>query len=128
MSRRQLQFGFDMLGNKVYAFRGGTAMGDQLVVPIGKEEITEEFERAMAMYVGCGGDGSRLIQFEENGEFVTYEVQLSRVETTRRLRPQTKRFLANPDSSPGEGTLVLSFFLFVVAIVGFFVSRIIELS
>lgn len=126
MGQRRLQFGFDLLGNKVYAFRGGTAVEDRLVTPLSKEEITDEFERAIAMYVGCGGDGTRLIQYEEAGELLTFEVQLKQVETTRRLRAK-REGLYNPlDNRQGEVSMTLVFFMFGLFIVGFFLMQVLS--
>lgn len=123
MGQRRLQFGFDLLGNKVYAFRGGTQVEDQLVTPVGKEEVTDEFERAIAMYVGCGGNGTRLIQYEEGGELLTFEVHLKQVETTRRLRAKREGRFHPLDNRQGEISYTLLLFLLGILIVGFFLMQ-----
>lgn len=127
VSQNKLKFGFDFLGSRVYAYRGGTMVDDQLLTPSSKEEITEEFERALAMYVGCGGDGSRHIQYEENGELLTFEVQVRRVETTRRLREKkTERFKGLHTQQTGSFSSSLTFFLLGIFIVSFFVMRVLN--
>ena len=118
MGQKRLRFGFDVLGNRVYAFRGGASVEEQLVVPANKEEITEEFERAIAMYVGCGGNGSRLIQYEEAGELLTFEVMLKQVETTRRLREKKQaRFRLHSNNVEGSISPTLLF-----SLIGFFIA------
>ena len=128
MSRRRLQFGFDLLGNKVYAFRGGAVVDEKLLAPLSKEEVTEEFERALAIYVGCGGNGSRLIQFEDGGELLTFEVSVKQVETARRFRERKNKRLEEVSALRGEATFGLVLMLFAIIVITFFLIRIIPFN
>lgn len=122
MGNKRLRLGFDLLGTKVYAFRGGATIDDQIHAPAGKEEITEEFERAIAMYIGNGGSGTRLIQYEEGGELLTFKVSVLPMETTRRLRPQTKERFKPLTTTQEEWAASTLFWMAGVVIIGFFLT------
>lgn len=122
MGNKRLRFGFDLLGTKVYAFRGGATIDGQVHAPAGKEEITEEFERAMAMYIGNGGPGTRLIQYEEDGELLTFKVSLLPTETTRRLRPSSKERFKPLTTTQEEWAASTVFWMVGVLVIGFFLT------